>query len=94
MQEIGRLSSESWLAIGRRHWVPVSSLAEASAIYQRLRDESGEGASTFPFGKVHDAGGGANYVISYNGRVWRGGTSRNSGAGTAGALVMEAVSCR
>lgn len=54
------------LKIGRRHFVPVTSLEEASREYQRLRDESGEGGSTFPDGKV------GNYRISYNGRVWDG----------------------
>lgn len=54
------------LTIGRRHKVEASDAAEASAIYCKLRDESGEGSSTWPngkFGKLH---------ISYNGKVWTG----------------------
>ena len=54
------------LTIGRRIKVEASNAAEASAIYCKLRDESGEGASTWPagrFGSLH---------ISYNGKVWSG----------------------
>ena len=62
------------LTIGNRHSIegiiphgPVSAqLAEASRVYCHLRDESGEGASTFPEGRA------AIYRISYNGRVWLG----------------------
>jgi hypothetical protein len=54
------------LRIGRRHRLEVTSLAEASRIYGELRDDSGEGASTFPDGRV------GHYRISYNGRVWDG----------------------
>ena len=40
------------------------------AYYQKLRDKSQEGASTFSVGKVMQAG---NQIatISYNGRVWK-----------------------
>ena len=58
------------LQIGRKHTVEVESLVEASRMYCRLRDDAGDGARTFPEGKViglTDA-----YRISYNGRVWRG----------------------
>lgn len=55
------------LRIGRRHTVAVSSLAEASLVYGRVRDDSGEGASTFPGGRV------GKHRVSYNGRVWLGG---------------------
>lgn len=62
------------LTIGKRHSVagivpqgPISAqLAEASRIYCQLRDESGEGASTFPEGRA------AIYRVSYNGKVWLG----------------------
>jgi hypothetical protein len=54
------------LTIGRRHSIEVASLEEASRVYCDLRDESGEGASTFPNGKV------GKYRISYNGKVWLG----------------------
>lgn len=63
------------LKIGRRHTVSVESIEAASREYKRLRNASGEGASTFPFGTV--TGG---YTVSYNGRVWKG-----------GALVSEAA---
>ena len=54
------------LQIGKRHNIKVASLEEASRIYCTLRDESGEGGSTFPEGKVGD------HRISYNGKVWLG----------------------
>lgn len=54
------------LRVGRRRRINVTSLAEASRIYGELRDESGEGFSTFPDGRV------GHYRISYNGRVWDG----------------------
>lgn len=44
----------------------VKNFAEASAIYCRLRNESGEGASTFCHGRL------PGHYISYNGRVWKG----------------------
>lgn len=56
------------LKIGRDTF-SVVSLEEASQIYGRLRDESGEGASTFPEGKLS-----TGHRISYNGRVWSGST--------------------
>lgn len=56
------------LTVGKRATVRVETLEEASAVYERLREESGEGASTFPDGRI--TGG---YRISYNGRVWRNG---------------------
>ena len=55
------------LTIGKRYSVEVTNLADAQDHYCRLRDESGEGASTFPDGRV------GHYRISYNGRVWDGG---------------------
>ena len=56
------------LKIGRRHTTSVQDLSQASAIYAMLRNESGEGASTFPNGKITD--GKKTYRVSYNGRVW------------------------
>ena len=60
------------LRLGRsRTLVQVRDLAEASALYQRLRDESGHGASTMPRGRVYRDG--KLYAeVSYNGRVWQG----------------------
>jgi hypothetical protein len=54
------------LTIGKRFSAQVASLEEASRIYCKQRDLSGEGASTFPEGKVD------KYRISYNGKVWIG----------------------
>ncbi len=56
------------LNIGRRQQVPVRDLADASNAYQQARDESGEGGSTFPEGRVKI--GSTVYRVSYNGRVW------------------------
>ena len=56
------------LTIGRRLKKDVESLEEASRIYGELRDQSGEGASTFPDGRIRD--GKTTYRISYNGKVW------------------------
>lgn len=48
---------------------PVASFEEASRRYSELRDESDEGASTWPGGAINDYG--MNVArISYNGRVW------------------------
>lgn len=55
------------LTIGKRHAVNVADVVEASAVYCRLRDESGEGGSTFPEGKL------PGHRISYNGKVWKAG---------------------
>ena len=52
------------LVIGRRHRVWVHSLQQASEVYCKLRDESGEGSRTWPEGRV------GKHYISYNGRVW------------------------
>lgn len=51
------------LKIGRVPY-PVRDLADASRVYQIVRDESGKGSSAFPIGRVGE------YLISYNGRVW------------------------
>lgn len=60
------------LHIGRNSY-PVETLAKAQALYEGIRDsyfaETGEGASSFPFGKVEENGK-AIARISYNGRLW------------------------
>lgn len=53
------------LTIGRKHFI-ATDLTDASRIYQRERDDSGQGSGTFPDGRV------GKYRISYNGRVWHG----------------------
>lgn len=50
------------------------TLAGVSAAYCKARDESGEGASTFPFPMVSVIERGTEVFIarlSYNGRIWR-----------------------
>lgn len=56
------------LTIGRRLNQTVESFEEASRIYGTLRDESHEGSSTFPEGRVRDRE--SVYRISYNAKVW------------------------
>ena len=55
------------LKIGKRLLFDVRSIQEASRIYCEERDKSGEGARTFPDGKID-----RDYFISYNGKVWQG----------------------
>jgi len=50
----------------------AGTLADLSQAYSRLRDKSGEGASTFPAAIVRDRRGYAAGHISYNGRIWPG----------------------
>lgn len=50
---------------------PVESIAAASDLYARLRDESGEGASSWRDGEL--VFNGTRYRISYNGKVWNAG---------------------
>ena len=69
------------LRIGNRLTVEVKDLSEASRIYCETRDLSGEGASTFPVGRL------PGHYISYNGRVWRGLPSKRK---SADAPVREA----
>lgn len=52
--------------------IPVRDLVDASHAYQMARDESGEGASTWPSGRV--VIGEKAYTVSYNGKVWDGET--------------------
>ena len=58
------------LSIGRRFVGEVESLAAAQLKFCKMREESGDGASTFPDGKVKAEG--KAYRISYNGRLWDG----------------------
>lgn len=48
----------------------AGSLADLSRAYSRLRDQSGEGASTFPTATVLDERNHTAGFISYNGRIW------------------------
>jgi hypothetical protein len=57
------------LHIGRLS-VPVRSYQHASEVYEAARDESGEGASTFPCGKITIGPNKVVAEVSYNGRVW------------------------
>lgn len=57
------------LKIGSKRYA-VESLKEASAFYSKTRDDSGEGASTFPTGIVFDNAGKFLARVSYNGRLW------------------------
>jgi hypothetical protein len=50
----------------------VETLEEASRVYCKLRDESDEGSSTFPEGRLYDTSGEQIAYVSYNGRVWSG----------------------
>lgn len=47
----------------------VADFAEASRVFSHLRDESGEGASSWPEGQLRSHG--VKFArISYNGRIW------------------------
>ena len=59
------------LKIGTRHTSVESDIAAARATYERIRDQSGEGASTFPSGVVLEQNR-PRIRISYNGRLWIG----------------------
>lgn len=64
----------------------VGSLADASARYRRHVEDSYEGFSTFPMGRL--VLNGQHYRVSYNGRVWAGDPERghpipNDGQGPA-----------
>lgn len=60
------------LSLGKRGSYTAETIPAISATYCSVRDESGEGASTFPTGTVHEYQGGklVGYV-SYNGNIWR-----------------------
>ena len=50
--------------------IPVDSVEHAQEVYCRLRQESGEGYSTFREGQVFSVPRKQVARISYNGRVW------------------------
>ena len=50
--------------------IEVEDLMEAQQVYCEQRDESGEGATTFPPGQVFCDPRTLVARISYNGRVW------------------------
>jgi hypothetical protein len=55
---------------GRREFRALAETIEEAVIaYEALRDESGEGASTFADGELIEAGSGKRYRIHYNGRT-------------------------
>lgn len=58
------------LLIGNNWSYRVPSLAHAVQVFSRLRDASGQGASSFPDGRI--LGSSTLLRISYNGRVWNG----------------------
>lgn len=62
------------MKIGTRMYEVTDEL-QAVVLYERLRDESGEGASTWPFAKLY-VGKRQTAEISYNGRVWPVGSLR------------------
>jgi hypothetical protein len=66
-EEISEMTMILW--IGNRFNSNVRDLAHASEVYARERDESGEGASTFPNGRIMK-GGRKIANVSYNARVW------------------------
>lgn len=59
------------LVIGKRHKSHHATIVDAQAKYCELRDESGEGASTWPDGRISDP---THQIlrVSYNGRLWDG----------------------
>lgn len=59
---------EFTLKIGRRHTGVYPTAAAARDAYKRLRDESMEGASTWPAGVI--TSGKTKIYLSYNGRAW------------------------
>lgn len=75
----------AWMLLhSRGRWV-VDSVEAGSRLYQRLRDQSGEGGSTWPDGLL--VGHGKAYRVSYNGRVWRGERSDTPVSSPEGALA-------
>lgn len=76
----------AWMLLhSRGRWV-VESVEAGSRLYQRLRDQSGEGASTWQDALL--IGHGNAYRVSYNGRVWRGGAPD---AETRGRVRYEVI---
>lgn len=50
----------------------VNSLAEASELFNTLRDKSGKGMRTMPLPEIN----GGEYHFSYNGKIWSHPSSR------------------
>ena len=63
--------SNATLSIRGRGKFECETLEDAQRLYAMMRDESGEGGSTFPSGVVRLPSG-KKYQISYNGRAWNG----------------------
>lgn len=59
-------------ALGRTTIENLPSLEAVSARYCELRNESGEGMSTFETASVYK-GTKRTHTVSYNGKVWKGG---------------------
>ena len=57
------------LKIGNRAAITVANFHQASTAYATARNESGEGASTFPDGVIM-ADGQPVARVSYNAKVW------------------------
>ncbi len=71
-----KIKSEAVLTIGNRvKGKKFPSAAKAIEYFDRVRDASGEGASTFDNGEL--TVNGVTYKISYNGRVWAKGDDKN-----------------
>jgi hypothetical protein len=62
-----------FLQIGRRRY-QVATFEQASLMFCAARDASGEGASTIPAPTIVDERGDIIGHVSYNGRVWPGGS--------------------
>lgn len=60
------------LSIPRRGTWDVESFQEASEVYCKLRDLSGEGYSTFRAGILVSDDRTKKWRVSYNGRIWAG----------------------
>lgn len=61
------------LTIGTRYKIEAPTVEELAHIYTLLRDDSNEGASTWPDGQITVLGSSARGLrVSYNGRVWNG----------------------
>lgn len=56
------------LTIGNRGNFDCATLEDCSHLYAEIRDRSGEGVSTFPFGTIKN--GNKTYSVSYNARIW------------------------
>jgi hypothetical protein len=61
-------NSDFVLKIGRRHCAPYPSLKDARDAHNRMRYESGEGASSWPKSTIMQ--GSSIILVSYNGCCW------------------------